>query len=43
MCCFMNEKFQLLDLAAETSKKPSHEECCLMADPSYFPLARPIK
>lgn len=29
MCFFMNEKFQLLDLAAEISKKPSREECAL--------------
>lgn len=36
MCCFMNEKFQLLDLAAEISKKPSREECRLTADPSPF-------
>lgn len=43
MCCFMNEKFQLLDLAAEISKKPGREECCLTVDPSYFPLAHPIK
>lgn len=43
MCFFMNEKFQLLDLAAEISKKPSREECCLTVDPSHFPLAHPIK
>lgn len=43
MCFFMNEKFQLLDLAAEISKKPSHEECSLTVDPSRFPLAHPIK
>lgn len=43
MCCFMNEKSQLLDLAAEISKKPSREECRLTGDPSYFPLAHPIK
>lgn len=43
MCLFMNEKFQLLGLVAEISRKPSHEECCLIADPSYFPLAQPIK
>lgn len=39
----MNEKLQLLDLAAEISKKPSREECCLTADPSYLPRAHPVK
>lgn len=43
MCFFMNEKLQLLDLAALIAKKPSRGECCLTADPSYFPLAHPIK
>lgn len=40
---FMNEKLQLPDLAARVSKKPRREVGCLTADPSYFPLAPPIK
>lgn len=36
MCCFMNEKLQSLDLAAEISKKPSREECCLTGGPLLF-------
>lgn len=35
-CFFMNEKLQLLDLAAEISKKPSREECCFIAGPLLF-------
>lgn len=43
MCFFMNEKFQLLDLAAEISKNPRRVEHCLAVVSSYFPLACPIK
>lgn len=32
----MNEKLQLLDLAAEISKKPSREECCFTAGTLLF-------
>ena len=43
MCFFMNEKFQLLVLAALISKNPNREEGFLTEDPSHFPLAHPIK
>ena len=43
MCFFMNEKFQLLVLAALISKKPNREGGFPTADPSHFPRAHPVK